>query len=339
MTSPRPYHAAPRLRCSGLGALLPAVLVLAAPPLGAQVPDSAEAAPHGAGARDPHVLDVHEGQDFRVYDREGRVSSVREILEAALDAEVLLVGEEHEDRVGHSVELELLAELLGRLSRAEAEPRQLVLSLEMFEQDVQYVLDEYLAGLISEEHFLASARPWDNYVIAYRPLVEVARAHRIPVVASNAPRRYVARVTAEGPESLHALSPLAQSFLPPLPYPGPSERYREEWDRLMASDTAGAASHVMSPNAIQAQALWDAGMAYAVVGVLERRLDALVVHIAGSFHVARGTGIPERLVDYRPGTRVTSLVMESVEDVDAWDASSHRGLADFVVLTLTTPAR
>ena len=319
-------------------------LVLGGAPayVGAQA-DTARVGPsHGAAARDPHVVDAREGLDFRVFDGTGGEASLDAVLEAALAGEVLLVGEGHDDAVGHAVELELLVRLFGRLTDAAggAEPdRPLVLSLEMFERDVQYVLDEYLLGLISEEHFRASARPWDNYVVAYRPLVELAKEHFIRVVAANAPRRYVSRVTAEGAEALFDLGPTAQSFLPPLPYPEPSERYRAEWNRLMSSDSSQAHGHAVGGNAIHAQALWDAAMGHAIATTLMHHPDALVVHIAGAFHVARGTGIPELVETYRPGTRMSTVVMVEEEDVGAWSETEHSGLADFVVLTATRARR
>ncbi len=74
-------------------------------------------------------------------------------------------------------------------------------------------------------------------------------------------------------------------------------------------------------------------MGHAVTQALVRQMDAFVVHVSGSFHVARGTGIPERIDDYRPGTEVTSVVMTRVDDVDAWSAEEHAALGDFVVLT------
>ena len=53
----------------------------------------------------------------------------------------------------------------------------------------------------------------------------------IPVLAANAPRRYVNRVSRLGPESLEALSGAAESWLPPLPYPPASPEYRQETGR------------------------------------------------------------------------------------------------------------
>jgi hypothetical protein len=41
--------------------------------------------------------------------------------------------------------------------------RRLVLSLEMFERDVQPVLDEYLAGSATLADLMRDARPWPNH--------------------------------------------------------------------------------------------------------------------------------------------------------------------------------
>lgn len=286
-----------------------------------------------------------EGEDFQVYDIVGRPSSFAAVLSALSDTDVVLVGEEHDDVVGHRFEVELLGAAYRRLHAEDG--REVILSLEMFERDVQYILAEYLDGTISETHFLNSSRPWDDYEDRYRPLVEFSKAHGLTVIAANAPRRYVNRVSREGPESLDALSATAKSFLPPLPYPGPSIEYRAQWEALMAEtmavpDTqtdssaadADADEHdTMSPNVIHSQALWDAAMGHAVTSALGANPGSLVIHMAGSFHVQRGTGIPERIEDYGPGTRVLSIVMVSVDDITAWDEKEHEGLGDFVVYT------
>jgi uncharacterized iron-regulated protein len=321
---------------------------------------------------------VEEGVDYIVYDRQGRRSSARSIVSAAMGDDVLLIGEEHDDMVGHAFQTLIFNTVLEEVGPVAGSGRPVVLSLEMFERDVQYVLDEYLDDQISEAHFLKSSRPWDAYQARYRPAVESAREHGASVVAANAPRRYVSRVTAHGPESLLTLSAQARAYLPPLPYPGPSRVYREQWDALMtaamlgmeedaaeagtaeegaaeagtaeagtieegaAADGAGEGEDVgdaqssrygMTPYAIYSQALWDASMGHAITEALVRHVGGFVVHFAGSFHVERDTGIVERIADYRPGTRVTTVVMTKVDDIGAWSAEEHAALADYVVLT------
>ena len=111
---------------------------------------------------------------------QGNATTLADVVDAAVQADVLILGEQHGDSLGHAVERAVLEALL-------AGDRPVVLSLEMVETDVQTVLDEYLAGLVRERDFLAASRPWGNYASDYRPLVEAARQSGAPVVAANAP--------------------------------------------------------------------------------------------------------------------------------------------------------
>jgi uncharacterized iron-regulated protein len=288
-------------------------------------------------------------EDYRVFTGAGVVASLDDILHASLAADVVFLGETHSDRVGHALKLDVLRRLLDRSrAAAVAEPasagaRPVVLSLEMFERDVQYVLDEYLAGLIGEDHFLKSSRPWLHYATDYRPLVELARERGTPVVAANAPRRYVNRVSREGPASLFALSDQAKRALPPLPWAPPSAAYRAELDALSSPHGEPPPGHppVTSHTTrfgADAQALWDATMAWSIIQVLLRSPDALTVHVAGSFHVRNGTGIPEHLVRYRPGTRmITVLLVPAAERADL--PETLEATADYVILTDAARAR
>ncbi len=176
---------------------------------------------------------------FRVFTGSGEAATLEDIVRAMNNVEVVLVGEIHTDPVGHWIEAELVREALA-LTGAGVEGdavRPMALSLEMFERDVQGILDEYLQGLITEDQFLASARPWEHYAPDYRPMVEMAREAGVPVLAANAPRRYVNRVSRLGPEALNELSPWARGLLPPLPFPPPTEAYRAEWNALMSEMT------------------------------------------------------------------------------------------------------
>lgn len=309
---------------------------------------------------------------YRVFTGGGEEASIEDLVAAAREAEVVLLGETHGDRVGHALELEIFARILhgdsmvsdraptgserGQpastavpsepgdsgtiardLPRRPQIPRRVVLSLEMFERDVQYILDEYLAGLISEDHFLKSGRPWAHYRENYRPLVELARTEGIRVLAANAPRRYVDRVAREGPDALHALSEEAKRSLPPLPYSPPSEAYRAEFlDAMRAHGGGHAADSPANRFALFAQALWDATMAYTVAEELLRRPESLVVHLVGAFHVRNGTGLPEHLARYRPGTRTLMVILEPVEDTSSFPRRLIDA-GDFVVLTDESP--
>lgn len=291
--------------------------------LGACAPTAS--APTPAPAPAPAAVEPpREGSDFVVYRSDGTPSSVAELVEAMADADAVLVGEEHNDDITHQVQLLLLE----RAFTGYGAERPVVLSLEMFERDVQYIVDEYLDGLINETHFRSSARPWDNYEADYRPMVEFARTHGLPVVAANAPRRYVNRASRLGRASLDELPPSALRHLPPLPYPEATEAYQAQWDSLM-----GEAARHMQGAPLDGQTLWDAAMGHSVAGALDEAPDGLVLHMAGGFHVEKDTGIPDALRHYRPWTQVLTVAARPAADPTSFDPARHSGLGDFVVLT------
>jgi uncharacterized iron-regulated protein len=277
------------------------------------------------------------------------------------DREVVFVGESHNDLTGHLIEVELLSRAFTahEVAYSSSEPtRDVTLSLEMFERDVQYVVDEYLDDLITEDQFLKSSRPWSEYETDYRPLIEFAKQEGLPVVAANAPRRYANLVTRKGREALLELSAQALATLPPLPFGMPSEAYEDQWrlamveavedmrercpmppamQHAMRGDSARPSmpmsSHSSTSNPLQAQALWDASMAFSISEHLMRNPEALVLHMVGSFHVERGTGTPEHLERYRPGTATMIVVIRPVEDVESFDPERDGENEDFVILT------
>lgn len=259
---------------------------------------------------------------------DGKPASWEQLLEGAGAVEVVFLGEQHDDTIAHRRQLQLLEALQARYGQQ----RPLVLSLEMFERDVQLVLDEYRQGLIAEAQFLEAARPWSNYGRDYRLLVEFARTHGWMILAANAPRRYVTRVRQLGREALEALSLQARAYLPPLPYPEPSDLYRRRFLDLMRKMSHGIGP-VDLERLLQAQALWDATMAYTLADHLMRVPEALIVHVTGAFHVEGRMGTPEMLRRYRPGTRMMVVVLQPSADPLRFDLTQHTGLGDFIWLT------
>src|SRR4030042_5783585 len=119
--------------------------------------------------------------------KKGVLYDMEDSYDILMDYNVVFIGEEHDSRVSHHAELTLLKGLAKRDSN-------LVLALEMFERDVQDILDAYLKRKISEKTFLKQARPWPNYLKDYRPLIAFAKKKGMPVIAANIPRRAAAAV-------------------------------------------------------------------------------------------------------------------------------------------------
>lgn len=300
------------------------------------------------------VTDAH----YRVYTSDGTPASFDDIRAAVAAADVIFVGENHNDPVAHAVELWTYQ---AALSAPDGRPA--AVSMEMFARDVQYIVDEYLSGAITESHFTSASSPWSNYATDYRPFVEAAKEAGMPVIAANAPRRYANLVTREGRGALQRLSDRAFEYMAPMPYGNASDRYRAQWDEVMgAAMGGGAATHTAEPeeaeehehaegaepapapapehpgmpsmeNMLQAQVLWDATMAFSIAEHLLANPTARVVHMVGGFHVATGTGTPEHLLSYRPSTRTLVIAVEPVDDMNAFNPDDHAGLGDFVILT------
>ncbi|MBK8955209.1 MAG: ChaN family lipoprotein [Saprospiraceae bacterium] len=85
-------------------------------------------------------------QHYKVYQaRTGREVSLQELAADMKNYDVLLFGEEHNDSVAHHLEHRILELLFQEYKN------NLALSLEMFERDVQLVMNEYLSGSIREK--------------------------------------------------------------------------------------------------------------------------------------------------------------------------------------------
>ena len=270
--------------------------------------------------------------NYRVYTPDGHAASIDDVVAAMANVDVVFVGEEHDDPGAHFLESDLLRRANERYGRAVgAGQRPVTLSLEMFERDVQSVVDEYLSDLITEKHFLSSSRPWTRYATDYRPMVEYAREQRLPVVAANTPGRYANRAARLGRESLDALQGDARQWLPPLPYGAPDPEYAEKFEKLMGG--ADPASPHAPLHLIDAQVLWDAGMAYSVAQTLMRTPNGLVLHVNGGFHSEDHMGIPTQLARYRPGTRQLTVQVYSGRGFPNFDISKLGHLGDFIILT------
>ena len=271
------------------------------------------------------------------------------MIDALSNADIVFIGEQHDYKQGHALELEILQALHTRSPKT-------ALSLEMFERDTQIVLDEYLAGSINESSFLQASRPWPNYKTDYRPLIEYCKEQRLPVVAANAPRRYVNIVSRKGQIALSELLKSSRAFLPPLPY---GMELPPEYDRQLneifgsAHDDAAAKSTKTNAAAApapgmpttehlkQAQALWDDSMKDSILRFVRANRGVKVVQMNGAMHSDSKYGIVDRLRKAAPRLKIMNISIHP--DTDYANASTGRlaakyvGVADFVVLGRPDP--
>jgi uncharacterized iron-regulated protein len=251
------------------------------------------------------------------------------LLASIAKADVVFVGEQHDDANTHRLE----AAILDGLQRRKVTP---VVSLEMFERDVQSLLDGYLAGRVSEEELLKGARPWPRYATDYRPLVETAKRRGWTVLAANVPRRIASAVAKSGKDALAQVVEGDRPFLA-NDLQCPRGAYFDSFAASMSSHPAGAQTTEQKEAMVEryywAQCVKDETMAESIVQALEKR-SGVIVHYNGSFHSDFGLGTAERVRRRAPHSRIVVVSMLPVTDLDTLaPAGDDLKRADYLVYT------
>lgn len=254
---------------------------------------------------------------LRIFDAEGHERSLASMLDELAEHRVVLLGETHLDDVTHRVEHAVLEGL------AQRHDDRVVLTMEMFERDVQPVLDQYLAGELDETSFLAQARPWGNYRTDYRPLVETARERGLPVVAANTPRPAMRRA-ARGKAAFAEVQAEHPQWLPETMYPA-SDDYWARVDRTIR----GHGPPRGGDRTYSVQNLWDNTMAESIVRATEANPEHAVLHVVGGFHVDRHDGTVAQIRRRAPKLDLVTLTVVPTHDLADVEPAPER--ADFVV--------
>ena len=269
----------------------------------------------------------------RVYDTAAGAFVDFEVMLASLaKADVVFVGEQHDDPNTHRLE----AAILDGLHRRKVTP---VLSLEMFERDTQTALDDYLAGRISEEEMLKRSRPWPRYATDYRRMVEMARERQWTVVAANVPRRIAAAVSKEGKDAVAGL-PEADRSLVASDLQCPLDRYFNRFVESMGDHPSGNKTaeeqRISMERYYSAQCVKDETMAESIAAAYGKRsASGPIVHYNGAFHSDFGLGTAERVRRRLPGKKAVVVTMIPVADLDALSPTGDDlTRADYLVYTV-----
>lgn len=261
---------------------------------------------------------------YRLFTAQGAPADYDQLLVRLAQADVVLFGEQHNDPIAHWLELQL-AKDLARLKG----PGKLVLGLEMFERDVQPLVVGYAAGTVPDSAFERQSRPWPNYATDYRPLLQFARQAHLPVVATNAPRRYAQQVARGSLAALDKLPAAEKSYLTPLPL---SVDFTLPGYKNMAAMFGGDASAhgVGARNIIEAQALKDATMAYSIRTSLTP--GQTLLHLNGSYHSDHHDGIVAYLrTQAKAPLRIKTLSVVTQSQLQQLD-KENVALADYLIV-------
>lgn len=271
-------------------------------------------------------------KNYKIYSvKQAKEVGINDIIEDMKNNDVLFYGEEHNDSVTHYLENKIFESLFQKYQS------NMALSMEMFERDVQPIMNEYLTSEIREKNFKKDARAWSNYR-DYRPMVEFCKTNKLDVVCANAAGRYSNLAGRKGQKALMALPLESKKFFAPLPYDTASGKY---YDKLMGlshdpNDTAKKAAPVMGMggfNLVMAQSLWDATMAYSISEYLKLHKGKKVFQVNGRFHSDEGFAVVNQLKKYNPKVKVLVISSGSNDAFPNIDWNKHIHLGDYIIIT------
>lgn len=241
---------------------------------------------------------------FKLYNQQGQPIEYKTMIQDLAQQDVVLFGEFHNNSIVHWLELQVMKHL--------AQKKSLTFGLEMFERDQQSVLNEYLSHQIDEKKWDTITRFWNNYPTDYRPMIEYAKTHQIPVIATNVTRKYASQLYKQGEESLFNLPKEELQYIAPLPFPYDPElpSYKKMMEMFGDSDHA-------NPNFPKAQAIKDATMAYSIAQ--NYKPSTLCYHINGSYHSNDYEGIYWYLKQYAPYLAIKTITVVEADDVQQFD--------------------
>jgi len=214
----------------------------------------------------------------------GVLVSSEQMVAAATDERIIYVGESHDNPASHRLQLILLQGLAARY------PGKTALGMEMFSRSQQELLDQWVAGTLSEKEFLRQSKLEESWGYDYyKDLLNFAKEHAIPIVALNADRSLVREL---GQKGLDQLDETAREQLPEMDMDDP-------YQRAMAEAIFGGHDHGKSSldGFLRVQTLWDETMAQSIVDYLSKpeHQNFHMLVMAGGNHVRHGFGIPRRV--------------------------------------------
>ena len=257
---------------------------------------------------------------YVIYTSNGKKTTFEKLVESTENKELVLFGEFHDNPISHWLQMELTKEMYEEVGP------HLQLGFEMFEQDQQELLSQYLLGNLTAKQFKDTMRLWPNYETDYAPLIDFAKKNKLFCVASNVQRKYASLLFKKGRKALDTLSLTIKSQMAPIDFIVDTtlSQYKEVY-------TMGGHMGVnMGMNMVESQAFKDATMAQFIMSNQGRKYGTVHLHFNGAFHSDFHQGILWYVQQKQANIRVLTISTVTQEDVRKLD-KEHLGRADFII--------
>jgi uncharacterized iron-regulated protein len=214
-------------------------------------------------------------------------------------ARVVFIGEFHDQRDHHLLQLAIIKELFRT-------GKPLAIGFEMFDLDKQPLLDEWVVGRVPLQDFVAKyQKGWSIDWAEYDSIMLFARNNGIPMVALDAPAPLVRLVNHAGAE---LLTPEVRQGLPPGVTTEISPSYRSFMSRAFTSHRVSTS---LFDNFCAAQGLRNSVMAKRITAYLADKPERSMVVIAGVGHAMR-RAVPSAVAAEGLSTRIVIPKVEGL---------------------------
>jgi uncharacterized iron-regulated protein len=253
----------------------------------------------------PHPL---TGQILRSAD--GARLSPDDLFAAAGDADVVLLGETHDNEHHHALQLRMLRELIGR-------GRRPALGLEMVDTTQSATLMRYVVSAQSKhaaadpDATLRRALGWshdDWRWTAYGPLLAEARAQGLVVFGADLPVSLRRRMASTARTDLTGAERALVPDAPPA-----EQRYAALTRERIREAHCGHGSDEYLDRLLEVWTARNETMARAVVAALDASDGQPVVLVVGRGHLRNDRGVPQRVRRLRPQATVLSLGLRETQ--------------------------
>ncbi len=228
---------------------------------------------------------------------------------------IILVGEHHSNKSHHRAQLAVIQALVQTGAKV-------AIGLEMFRDDSQSKLDQWIRGELDEADF--ERIYYDNWNFpydAYRMIFEYARDNRIPMIGLNVSRDITRQVSRGGFQSLSKeakgkLSEVACRV---------DEAYMKYIRKAYGAHAHGNLNFIYF---CEAQMVWDNIMAINILNYLKQNPDVVVVALTGTGH-AQKVAVPRQISD-RSQLPYKVILPEVPGSIDAQTMTLKE--ADYIIL-------
>ena len=239
------------------------------------------------------------------------LTTLADVVNNVRGKKIVYIGEYHDKFAHHYAQLQIIKALY-------AKDNKVAIGMEMFQRPFQQVLDNYVGGKINERTFLKQSEYFKRWGFDYnlnKPILDFARAERIPVIALNQRKEIVDKVAKNG---LDSLSEEEKKDIPSQMNFADNE-YRERLRNTFKEHEKQETSNF--DFFYEAQILWDETMSWSIDEFINKNSGYRLIVLAGEGHLAYGSGIPRRT--FRRNGFDYAIVLN--------DADIEKNIADYIM--------